>query len=69
MAGVAVGIIAASVWRPAALLGLLGLLLVVAPCRLALSAASGRELLPLLKATGRAQLVVGLLLAAGLALG
>ena len=69
MAGVAVGIVAASVWRPAALLGLLGLLLVVAPCRLALSEASGRELLPLLKATGRAQLVVGLLLAAGLALG
>jgi 1,4-dihydroxy-2-naphthoate octaprenyltransferase len=69
MCGVAIGIIVAACWRPAALLGLLGLLLAVAPCRLALSTASGRELLPMLKATGRAQLVVGLLLAAGLALG
>jgi 1,4-dihydroxy-2-naphthoate octaprenyltransferase len=68
MIGVAAGIALAASWRPTALISLAGLGLVVAPCRLALSRASGRELLVMLKATGRAQLVVGLLLALGLAI-
>ena len=51
-----------------AALGLLGLLAAIPSCRLALSEESGRSLLPMLKASGRAQLLVGALLAIGLAL-
>jgi 1,4-dihydroxy-2-naphthoate octaprenyltransferase len=65
--GAAAGIIALSTFRPAALLGLLGLLAAIPSCRLALSDAHGRALLPMLKASGRAQLLAGLLLAIGLA--
>jgi 1,4-dihydroxy-2-naphthoate polyprenyltransferase len=66
--GAGVAIICLSVARPPAALGLLGLLAAIPSCRLALSGASGRSLLPMLKASGRAQLLVGALLAIGLAL-
>jgi 1,4-dihydroxy-2-naphthoate octaprenyltransferase len=68
LVGVAVGIVLVALWRPAALVALLGLAFALRPSRLALSDASGRELLVLLKATGRSQLAVGVLLAAGLAI-
>ena len=54
---------------PAALLPLLVLPLAVAPLRAVTGGASGRELVPVLGATGRLQLAYALLLAAGLALG
>jgi len=66
MLGAAGAVVLAAVWRPTTLLALLGFVTVLAPCRLALSDASGRDLLALLKATGRAQLLIGLLLAIGL---
>lgn len=65
--GAAVGIIVGAMFRPPAALGLLGLVAAVPSCRLALSDVSGRDLLPMLKASGRAQLVVGGLFALGLA--
>ena len=52
--------------RPAALLALLSLPLAVAPLRAVLSGARGPALVPALGGTGRAQLVYGALLAAGL---
>jgi 1,4-dihydroxy-2-naphthoate polyprenyltransferase len=53
--------------RPAvALLPLLALPLTVAPIRLVNSDASGRGLLPVLAATGRLQLVFGILLSVAL---
>jgi len=52
-----------------ALVALLGLLAAIPSCRLALSSERGRALLPMLKASGRAQLLVGGLLAVGLAWG
>ena len=54
---------------PAALLPLLVLPLAVAPLRAVTGGATGRELVPVLGATGRLQLAYALLLAAGLALG
>ena len=66
--GAGVAIVCLSVARPPAALGLLGLLAAIPSCRLALSEESGRSLLPMLKASGRAQLLVGALLAIGLAL-
>jgi 1,4-dihydroxy-2-naphthoate octaprenyltransferase len=54
---------------PWALLGLLALPLAVAPVRRVLGGAAGRDLIPVLAGTGRLQLVMGALLALGLALG
>ena len=67
--GAALGIIACGFLRPTALIALVGLVAAVPSCRLALSPSTGRELLPMLKASGRAQLLVGGLLALGLAWG
>lgn len=66
--GAAAAIVAAAFFRPWALLGLLGLLAALPSCRLALSGQSGKALLPMLKSSGRTQLLVGGLLALGLAL-
>lgn len=55
--------------RPPALLGLAGLVFAVPPVRRVRAGAKGAELIPVLGATGKAQLVTGLLLALGLALG
>ena len=54
--------------RPWVLLGLLGSPFAVAPNRTVLRGATGPDLIPVLSATGRLQLVVGLLLTVGLAL-
>ena len=54
--------------RPWVLLGLLGSPFAVAPIRTVLRGATGPDLIPVLGATGRLQLVVGLLLTVGLAL-
>lgn len=67
--GVAVGIIACGFWRPTALLGLVGLVTAVAPARSVLGGAAGADLIPTLGATGRTQLITGLLFAVGLAVG
>jgi 1,4-dihydroxy-2-naphthoate octaprenyltransferase len=66
---VAVGIIACGLWRPTALLGLLGLATAIGPARSVLGGAAGADLIPTLGATGRTQLVTGLLFAVGLAVG
>jgi 1,4-dihydroxy-2-naphthoate octaprenyltransferase len=55
--------------RPGALLAALALPLAVPPLRKVTSGASGRELIAVLGETGRLQLLVGVLLTAGLALG
>ena len=54
--------------RPWALLGLAALPVAIAPVRAVASGAEGPALIPVLGATGRAQLVLGVLLAIGLAL-
>jgi len=69
LAGAAIGIVACALWRPTALLGLVGLAAGVAPARSVLGGASGADLIPTLGATGRTQLITGLLLAVGLAIG
>ena len=69
MIGVALGVIACGLYRPTALIALAGLGLAIGPVRSVLGGASGRDLIPTLGATGRTQLVTGLLLALGLALG
>ena len=53
--------------RPWAALALLGAAVAVAPVRTVLAGASGRALIPVLGATGRTQLVMGTLLAIGIA--
>jgi 1,4-dihydroxy-2-naphthoate octaprenyltransferase len=53
--------------RPWAALGLVAAAVAVAPVRTVLSGASGRALIPVLGATGRTQLVMGVLLAIGIA--
>jgi 1,4-dihydroxy-2-naphthoate polyprenyltransferase len=53
-------------WRPGAVLCLAAVPLAVWPTRVVLSGAQGRALLPVLAATARLQLTVGLLLAVGL---
>ena len=68
MVGVAGGIVLVGLVRPWAFLALLGLPLAIPPSRLALSEAEGRDLLPMLGATGRLQLVVGALLTLGILL-
>jgi 1,4-dihydroxy-2-naphthoate octaprenyltransferase len=57
-----------SAWRPGALLALLAVPLAVAPSRLALGVHEGRALLPMLGATARLQLAVGVLLTVGVLL-
>jgi 1,4-dihydroxy-2-naphthoate polyprenyltransferase len=68
VAAVGLGIVAVAVVRPAALVALLALALAVRPSRAVLAGAQGRELLPVLGATGRLQLAVGALLAVGILL-
>jgi 1,4-dihydroxy-2-naphthoate octaprenyltransferase len=60
------GVIVLSAWRPAALLALLAAPLAVAPVRTVHGGAEGRALLPVLGATGRLQLAVGILLTVGI---
>ena len=67
-AAVSVAIIAA-VWRAWAAIALVGLVVAVSPIRTVRRGAEGRQLVPVLGATGRTQLAVGLLTALGLALG
>jgi len=67
-AAVSIGIIAA-VWRVWAALALAGLVVAMQPVRAVRGGAEGRDLVPVLGATGRLQLAVGLLLTVGLALG
>ncbi len=69
LVGVGLGIAACALWRPPALLGLVGLATALAPARAVLGGASGADLIPTLGATGRTQLITGLLLAVGLAVG
>jgi 1,4-dihydroxy-2-naphthoate octaprenyltransferase len=69
LAGTYVTILLAALARPEAILGVLGVVLATAPARLVRAGATGPALIPVLGATGRVQLVTGLLLAAGLALG
>ncbi len=66
VAALGVGVLAA--WRPWALLALLAVPLAIKPVRTVLGGAEGRDLLPVLGATGRLQLAVGVLLALGIAL-
>jgi 1,4-dihydroxy-2-naphthoate octaprenyltransferase len=56
-------------WRPAALLGLIAVPLVLPAVRAVGAGASGRALIPVLEATGRAQLAMGAGLGLGLWLG
>ncbi len=71
--GVAAGIVACATVRPPAAVGLAGLVLAIGPVRAVMGlgrpAAAGHELLGVLAATAKAQLVIGGLLAAGLAVG
>ena len=66
--GTAAGVGLVAVWRPYALLALLALPLAVRPVRTVLGGAEGRDLLPVLGATGRLQLAVGALLTVGIVL-
>lgn len=69
MAGVAVGIVAvATLGRPWAVVGLLGLIMARDPIGRVRSGAAGAELIPALAGTGRTQLITGVLLAVGLML-
>jgi 1,4-dihydroxy-2-naphthoate octaprenyltransferase len=63
------GIVASGIDRWPALLGLLGLATAAAPVKAVVGGASGQALIPVLGATGRAQLLTGLTFAAGLAIG
>jgi 1,4-dihydroxy-2-naphthoate octaprenyltransferase len=60
---------AIAVARAPAAIALLAIPLAIPPCRTVLAGATGPDLIPVLARTGRVQLVVGLLLAAGIALG
>jgi 1,4-dihydroxy-2-naphthoate octaprenyltransferase len=57
-----------AIMRPWSLLGLAALPVALVPVRAVATGADGRALIPVLGATGRAQLVLGILLAIGLAL-
>jgi 1,4-dihydroxy-2-naphthoate octaprenyltransferase len=59
----------AAVWRWPVLLALLAIPLAIPPVRSVLRGASGRDLIPVLGATGRLQLAFGLLASVGLVLG
>jgi 1,4-dihydroxy-2-naphthoate octaprenyltransferase len=70
IAGAAASIIViAIVWRAWSAIALVGLVAAVPPTRIVRQRATGRELIPVLAGTARTQLVVGVLLALGLALG
>ena len=60
---------AVAISRPPAALALLAIPLAIPPSRTVLGGATGLDLIPVLAATGRLQLVVGIVLAAGLAAG
>jgi 1,4-dihydroxy-2-naphthoate octaprenyltransferase len=62
-------VIVALMWRGWSAVALAGLVVAGPPLRAVLAGASGKQLIPVLGATGRVQLAVGLLLALGLALG
>jgi 1,4-dihydroxy-2-naphthoate polyprenyltransferase len=64
-----VGVVGVAFIRPWALLALLAVPLAVAPVRRVLQGAAGRELIPVLGETGRVQLMLGALLAAGIVIG
>jgi 1,4-dihydroxy-2-naphthoate octaprenyltransferase len=66
---VAAVIVGLSVDRPAVLIGLVGLVLAIRPIKTVLGGARAEALIPVLGETGRVQLVCGLLVAAGLAVG
>ena len=63
----ALGMIAPESWPASALLGLGTLIVAVAPLRAVRGGAAGRELVPVLVATGQTVLVYGVLLGAGIA--
>jgi 1,4-dihydroxy-2-naphthoate polyprenyltransferase len=63
------GVVALATDRPAAIVGLAGLVAAVPALRAIHRGATGRSLIPVLGATARTQLVVGALTAAGLAFG
>jgi 1,4-dihydroxy-2-naphthoate octaprenyltransferase len=62
-------IVIAVAWRAWAAISLAGFVIAVPPVRIVRQKAMGRQLIPVLAGTARTQLVVGLLLALGLALG
>jgi len=61
-------IVVMAVIHPWCAIALVGFVATTKPLQLALSEAEGRDLLPMLKATGQAQLCIGVLLALGLAI-
>lgn len=68
LAGALVLVVPVALLRPWALLALAAAPLTLVPARSVARGASGRDLVPVLGATGRAQLALGLLLAAGIAI-
>ena len=68
LAGLVIGVVLVAVVRPWALLTLLALPIALRPVRTVLGGAEGRELLPVLGATGRLQWAAGLLLTLGILL-
>lgn len=62
-------VVLAGVQRPAAVFGLVGLAAVLRPLGLVRSGAKGRDLIAVLGATGRAQMLFGLAFALGLSVG
>ncbi len=69
MAAIGLGVIATAAFRLPALLGLLGLVAAADPIRTVRAGATGPALIPVLGANGRTQLLTGLGLTIGLALG
>lgn len=67
--GAAAGVVACGLIRPPALPAVLGLAWAVPSARSVLAGAKGRDLIPALGATGQTQLLTGLVLAFGLAIG
>jgi 1,4-dihydroxy-2-naphthoate octaprenyltransferase len=61
-------VMVAAAGRPWALLGVVGVVVAVPPVKAVLGGATGRSLIPVLGGTGKVQLAVGLLTAAGIAL-
>ena len=68
-AAAALVVVIAVAWRAWSAIALVGFAVAIPPVRSVRQGAEGRQLIPVLGATGRTQLVVGLLLALGLALG
>ncbi len=66
---VALGIGVCAIRRPLALVGLIGLLAARGPLQAVRRGSKGRDLIPVLGMTGKVQLLTGLLLSAGLAVG